>query len=245
MRHRNQPSAASSSDVDAHRFTFEIGIHRFATQFAALGGTIAGHDGPPDSTTDFTSEITTISGKHPDYIYYGGVTTSGLGLFRKQMAQQNMANIPMGGGDGINDGSVATASSFLQIAGDAGDANTFSTVAATHDIPGLDAFNSAYKAMFNTDPGSYSAAAYACTQVFLQALKSVGTGVTDLAALREAVRAYVATPANTYDTQLGTLSFDAGGDTSQKVISYYGFDATAKDWKFIKQRDFTKEPLAK
>ena len=75
--------------------------------------------------------------------------------------------------------------------------------------------------MFNTDPGAYSAAGYACTQVFLQALAKVGAGVTDLAALREAVRAYVATPSNTYDTALGTFSFDANGDTSQKIVSYY------------------------
>jgi branched-chain amino acid transport system substrate-binding protein len=215
----------------------------FATQFTALGGKVLKRDGIPGSTTDFTSYVTTVKGLAPQYVFYGGVTTSGLGLFRKQMAQQSIASIPFGGGDGIVDGSAATASSFLQIAGDAGDANTYGTVAGPTEIPNAAQFATDYKAMFNTDPGAYSASAYACTQVFLQALAKAGAGITDPAALREAVRAYVATPSNTYDTALGTFSFDANGDTTQKIVSYFQYDPTSKGWKFLKQRDFTAEPL--
>ena len=215
----------------------------FATQFTALGGKVLKRDGIPGSTTDFTSYVTTVKGLAPQYVFYGGVTTSGLGLFRKQMAQQGIASIPFGGGDGIVDGSAATASSFLQIAGDAGDANTYGTVAGPTEIPNAAQFATDYKAMFNTDPGAYSASAYACTQVFLQALAKAGAGITDPAALREAVRAYVATPSNTYDTALGTFSFDANGDTTQKIVSYFQYDPTSKGWKFLKQRDFTAEPL--
>ncbi|HVA85030.1 MAG TPA: branched-chain amino acid ABC transporter substrate-binding protein [Candidatus Saccharimonadales bacterium] len=215
----------------------------FTTAYTTLGGKILKRDGVPDSTTDFTSYVTTAQGLNPAYVFYGGVTTSGLGLFRHQMAQQGIANIPFGGGDGINDGSAATASSFLNIAGPAGDMNTYSTVAAIHDIPNAGAFTAAYKAKFNTDPGAYSAPAYACTQVFLAALKAVSPGVTDLAALREAVRAYVADPSHKYDTVLGSVGFDANGDTTQHTISYYKFDPTTKDWAFFKQRDFTADPI--
>jgi branched-chain amino acid transport system substrate-binding protein len=214
----------------------------FADSFAKLGGTVAKRDGIPGSTTDFTSYVTTVKGLAPQYVFYGGVTTSGIGLFRKQMAQQGIASIPLGGGDGIVDGSVATASSYLQIAGD-GAANSYGTVAGPHDIPNAAQFATDYKAKFNTDPGAYSAAGYACAQVFLQALAKVGPGVTDMAKLREAIRAYVADPANSYDTALGKFSFDATGDTTQKIISYYQFDATSKDWKFLSQRDFTANPI--
>ena len=52
----------------------------FETTFTKLGGTVAKHDGIPDSTTDFTSYITALKGMTGlDYVYYGGVTTSGLG----------------------------------------------------------------------------------------------------------------------------------------------------------------------
>jgi branched-chain amino acid transport system substrate-binding protein len=214
----------------------------FADSFGKLGGTVAKRDGIPGSTTDFTSYVTTVKGLAPQYVFYGGVTTSGIGLFRKQMAQQGISNIPLGGGDGIVDGSVATASSYLQIAGD-GATNSYGTVAGPHDIPNAAQFTSDYKAKFSTDPGAYSAAGYACAQVFLQALAKVGPGVTDMAKLREAIRAYVSDPANSYDTALGKFSFDASGDTTQKIISYYQFDAASKDWKFLSQRDFTANPI--
>ena len=222
----------------------------FNDSFIKLGGTVAKRDGISDKTTDFTSYLTAIKGLNPavDYVYYGGVTTSGLGIFRSQMASQQMATIPMGGGDGIVDGSAATASSFLNIAGTTGAANTYGTIAGPHDIssdasPSQTDFAAAYKAKFSTDAGSYSAAAYACTQVFLQALQAVGPAAgTDQAALRAAVRAYIADPSHSYTTALGKFNFDAAGDTSQKIVSYYAYDATSKDWKFLSQRDFTANP---
>lgn len=216
----------------------------FTDAYTKFGGKVLKRDGVPDSTTDFTSYVTTAKGLNPAIVMYGGVTTSGLGLFRKQMAQQSLANIPFVGGDGIVDGSAATASSFLNIAGADGDANSYGTVAAIHDIPNAGDFAAKYKAKFNTDPGAYSAPAYACTQVFLTALKAVAANAGgDLAKLREAIRAYVADPANKYDTVLGSFTFDANGDTSQHTISYYQYDSASKDWKFFKQRDFTADPV--
>jgi len=215
----------------------------FTDAYTKFGGQVLKRDGVPDSTTDFTSYVTTAKGLNPAIVMYGGVTTSGLGLFRKQMAQAGLADVPFVGGDGVNDGSAATKSSFLNIAGPDGDANTYSTVAAIHDIPNPDKFAADYKAKFNSDPGSYSAPAYACTQVFLKALTDVGTGVTDLAQLREKIRAYVADSSKKYDTVLGNFGFDENGDTTQHTISYYQFDASAKDWNFLKQRDFTADPV--
>jgi branched-chain amino acid transport system substrate-binding protein len=215
----------------------------FETAYKTFGGQELKRDGVPSSTTDFTSYVTTAKGLNPGIVMYGGVTTSGLGLFRKQMAQSGLSNVPMVGGDGISDGSAATASSFLNIAGPDGDQNTYSTVAAIHDIPDPTKFGNDYKAKFNAEPGAYSAPGYACTQIFLQALQAVGAGKTDLAALREAIRAYVADTSHTFDTVLGKVGFDANGDTTQHTISYYQFDATSKDWKFLKQRDFTADPV--
>ena len=215
----------------------------FVDAFTKLGGTIIKRDGVPATTTDFTTYVTTIKGINPPIVFYAGVTTSGLGLFRKQMAQQGIANIPMAGGDGISDGGQATKSSFLNIAGADGDVNTYMTVAAIHDIPNPTQFTNDYKAKFNTDPGAYSAPAYACTQVFLKALKAVSPGVTDLAQLREKIRAYVADPNNQNNTVLGPFSFDANGDTTQHTISYYQYNATSKDWAFFKQRDFIADPI--
>ena len=176
------------------------------------------------------------------------MTTGGIGIFRSQMASQGMSNIPLGGGDGIVDGSAATASSYLNLAGADGDMNSYGTTAGPHDVssdasPAQTDFASAYKAKFSTDAGSYSAAAYACTQVFMQALQASASDGSDLVKLRADIRAYVADPSHSYTTALGKFNFDAAGDTSQKIVSYWQYDATSKDWKFVKQRDFSLQPL--
>lgn len=214
---------------------------QFVTTFKQLGGTVvdgASHGVGKAQQTDFTALLTQAKAANPDYVFFGGVTTTGGGLLRKQMVTQGMGSIPFGGGDGIVDGSAATSGSFLNVAGDAGDMNTYGTVAATHDIPDPQKFASDYKAEYNTEPGSYSAAAYACTQLILSALKNAGAGVTDMAQLRSKVRAYIANPATTFTTVLGSFHFDANGDTSQKIISDYQYDPSTKDWKFFQQKDF-------
>lgn len=220
--------------------TFGKGVaDQFEKEFIKLGGTVVDHVGLPGSTTDYTSALTAAKSKNPDVVYFGGVTTTGGGVVRKQMAQAGMGDLPYVGPDGIVDGSGATDGSMINIAGDAA-ANSYGTIAAIHDIPDPTAFSDAYKAEYSKDPGAYSAPAFACTQIILDALKNV-TATDDMAALREAVRAYV-TGGNTFDTVLGTVGFDENGDTTQHIISFYATDMTAADgkgdWVFKKQQDF-------
>ncbi len=205
----------------------------FESSFKKLGGTIVGPDGVgTNQQSDFTALLTAAKAKNPQFVYFGGVTATGGGTLRAQMVDLGMQNIPFGGGDGISDGSAATKSSFLNIATPAGDPNTYMTVAAIHDIPNAGKFAADYKAAFGTEPGAYSASGYACAQIFLQALKA--TNKAD----RESIRAYVTTTSNSFDTVLGKVSFDKNGDTTQRIISYYKFDPTTKDWAFFKQKDF-------
>ena len=207
---------------------------QFVAAFTKLGGKVidgASHGVGKSGQGDFTSLLTLAKAQKPDYVFFGGVTATGGGLLRKQMVTQGMGSIPFGGGDGISDGSAATPSSYLNLAGDQGAPNSYMTVAATHDIPNPAKFAADYKAMFGTDPGAYSAAGYACAQVILDGLKNVGAD-------REKIRAYVVDPSHVYDTVLGKFSFDKNGDTTQRIISDYKFDPTSKDWKFISQKDF-------
>jgi branched-chain amino acid transport system substrate-binding protein len=206
----------------------------FVAAFTKLGGTIVGRDGVGASgQSDYTALLTTAKAKNPQFVMFGGVTATGGGLLRKQMVQNGMGSIPFGGGDGISDGSAATASSFLNVAGADGDVNSYMTVAAISQIPDQAKFATAYKAAYGVEPGAYSASGYACAQIYLQALKAVASPD------REKIRAYVTTTTNTFQTVLGPVSFDANGDTSQHIISYFKFDPTSKDWKFFAQKDFT------
>ena len=207
---------------------------QFVATFTKLGGTVidgGSHGVPKSGQGDFTSLLSLAKAQNPDFVFFGGVTATGGGLLRKQMVTAGMAAIPMGGGDGLSDGAASVKGSFLNLAGDQGDPNTYMTVAATHDIPNPDKFAADYKAMFSAEPGAYSASGYACAQTILEALKNVGGD-------REKVRAYVTDPSHTYDTVLGKFSFDKNGDTTQRIISDYTFDPGTKDWKFVSQKDF-------
>jgi ABC-type branched-subunit amino acid transport system substrate-binding protein len=75
-------------------------------------------------------------------------------------------------------------------------------------------------------------------QIVLDAIaRASETNPGDKAAAREAVRAAGTDPSHQYDTILGTVQFDANGDTNQKIISIYKFDG-AGDWQFDTQVDY-------
>ena len=202
-------------------------------QFTKMGGKVVKRDGAGANVSDYTSLLTAAKALSPDVVFYGGVTSTGGGVLRKQMVANGMGDLPFVGGDGISDGAASVASSFLNIAGDQGDLNAWMTTAGAHDIPDRATLAAAYQAAFGKELGAYSAAAYACTQVYLEALKAVGPD-------RAKVRAYVTDTTHTFNTVLGPISFDANGDINQQIISYFQFDPSTKDWKFVRQNDPTK-----
>ena len=218
---------------------YGVGIaDAFAKEFESLGGTIAGREGADPKTTDFLPILTKFVDASPDGVFYGGVTANGGGLARKQMEQAGLGDLPYLGGDGIQDQSGAVQGSFINIAGPAA-ANSFSSVAAIHDIPDAAAFAEKYQKEYGAAPGAYSASGYACAQIIIKAMAdAVAAG--DLT--REAVRAGVTNTGTSFDTVLGPVTFDSVGDTSQKIISLYKTDPAGADgkgdWVFDKQIDY-------
>jgi len=219
--------------------TFGKGIaDNFQKYFTDNGGTVVARDGAPKGTTDYTALLTAAKAKNPDSMYFGGVTADGGARLLKQAIQVGL-NVPFVGPDGIYDGSAATKDSFLNLTGD--DAkNAFATAAAVGDFPGRAEFAAKFKTAYGTDPTGYAATGYACAQVFLDALKRAGPNATDAKDLREKLRAAVVDTSVTYTSVIGQFKFDANGDTSQKIISFYAYDPTVKDWVFKEQLDFAK-----
>ena len=219
--------------------TFGKGIaDNFEKYFKDNGGTIVARDGAPKTTTDYTALLTAAKSKNPGAIYFGGVTADGGARILKTAVQLGL-NVPFVGPDGIYDGSAKTKDSFLNLAGD--DAkNSFATAAAVGDYPGRAEFAAKYKAEYGADPTGYSATGYSCAQVVLDALKRAGPGATDVKDLRTKIRAAAVDPSITYTSVIGSFKFDANGDTSQKIISFYTFDAATQDWAFKEQLDFAK-----
>ena len=64
--------------------------------------------------------------------------------------------------------------------------------------------------------------------------------------LREAVRAYAVDPTHRYETVIGTLGFDANGDSLQQFVTFYRVDPSAAggkgDWVIAKQQDYGPAP---
>ena len=203
--------------------TYGKGIaDEFEKEWKRLGGAVVSHDGIPKGTQDFHAILTAIKAKKPDLLFFGGVTTTGGGLIRKQMKDVGLS-IPYEGGDGIVE------DEFLKVAGD--DATgSYGTVAAENaeKLPTAQGFLKAYKAKFNADPGAYSANAYVAAKIIIDAVRAAGPD-------RAKVRAHVANLKN-YKSIIGTFSFDKNGDTTNKIISVY----VVKNgkWEWLTQMNF-------
>jgi len=232
--------------------TFGKGVaDNFEKKYKELGGTVVLRQGADKDTKDFNSIINNaaVTANPPDGVYYGGVVTSGGGLFLKQLRQAGLT-IPFTGPDGIVNGAGDAKGSLINIAGTAASANSYGTVAAIGDFPAKKDFDAAYTEHFKADaeyktPGAYSGPAHACATVMLKSLEeAVKAGAADDAAIREGVRAYATNPASKFVTVLGDTSFDKNGDTTQPFISFYVTDVAAKggvgDWKFKEQLSFAK-----
>lgn len=188
----------------------------FEAAFKAKGGTVLGHDHLTKNQQDFKALLTKIKATNPQAVFYGGVTATGGGLLRKQMADAGMGSLPYIGGDGISD------EEFLKVAGSEAD-NSYYTVAAPDvGLPAAQAFNKAYQARFHQAPGAYSAAAYAAANVIINAIveASKSGSVTRAAVLKN-----VADTKN-MPSPIGPVGFDKNGDATNGVISFYKISGT-------------------
>jgi len=227
---------------------FGVGVaNTFSDEFIKLGGEVVDRQGNDYAQNkSFVNILTAASALGADVAFFGGTQTTGGGQYRKDMGQLGLLDIPLVGPDGTTDlAPGGTDGGFITLAGIDNAGNVFGSVAGIHDIPDPEAFAADFQAAFNAPPGAYSALAYACTQILMQALDTaIAGGATDPAAIREAVRAAVFS-GQQYDTVLGPLSIDANGDSSQKFLSFYKTDTTLDDgvggWVFDKQQDFAGE----
>jgi ABC-type branched-subunit amino acid transport system substrate-binding protein len=141
--------------------------------------------------------------------------------------------------DGIQGGSGADDGSFISKAGLAAAGSHFSH--ASIGLPKAD-FTARYRARFSSEPDEYSAAGYACAQIIFDTLRAVATTGPSADGLRGAVRAYAVDPSHRYDTVIGTVGFDANGDSLQQFVTFYRVDTSAAggkgDWVIDKQQDY-------
>jgi branched-chain amino acid transport system substrate-binding protein len=207
--------------------TYGIGIaNSFSQEWTTLGGTLLGRSSEPGTTTSYVSLLTQIATKSPDVIYFGGLNSTGGDLIRQQMLQvPGLQTTPLGGGDGI------VTSDFASAVPTGKGGSAFGTV-ATVDVakaPGGTSFIQQYNAVYGAaNFGAYSAAAFDSMNILIQAIKTAlanthtpqnSSDSAGAVTFRTAVIAAI--QGISFTGVLGAQSFDANGDTTNKVITMY------------------------
>ncbi len=190
----------------------------FEKAVKAAGGNLVGHEFTTDKATDFMPILTTLKGKKPDIIFFGGMDAVG-GSMMKQMKSLGIKAKFMGG-DGI------CTNEMIKLAGDAmADGQVVCAEAGGVDgalKKGMDDFGAKFKKRFNDDVKLYSPYVYDAVFVMVDAMQRAKS--TEPAK-------YLPELAKTtgYKGVTGTISFDAKGDIKNGALTLYTFKAGKRD----------------
>lgn len=187
----------------------------FERSAPTYGLTVLGHDQAPGKSTDFKALAAKIGDAGPDLVYYGGITQNNAGQLWKDL-REAMPDIKLMGPDGIYE------EAFIEAAGDAAEGTYLTFGGTTSDQYTADAAK--WRDDFRTKYGAdavevYTIYGYEAANVTLAAIETASkAGAKDAKALRAGtVDALLAT--KDFKGVLGTWSFDANGDTSNKLFS--------------------------
>jgi branched-chain amino acid transport system substrate-binding protein len=186
----------------------------FEAAYKQLGGTALGHEHITANQQDFKALLTKVHSSAPDAVFFGGNTSTGGGLLRRQMADVGMQTTPFMGGDGISD-----TAEFVKEAGTMSDNVYYSFLAPdVEKLPSAKQFVADYKARFNSDVGPYSAPAYAATMIIVNAIEKAMKDNGGKVPTRAAVLKEVAATRD-FPTPIGKIGFDANGDTTAPMLT--------------------------
>jgi len=198
----------------------------FEASAKALGLNVLGHKQAPGKATDYKALAAEIKAAGPDLVYYGGITQNNAGQLWKDL-KEAMPTVKLMGPDGIYE------DAFIAAAGDAAEGTylTFGGVTADQYTGDAAKFRDDYKAKYG-NLEVYTIYGYEAANVLFAAIDTASkAGAKDATALRAGVlKAMAAT--KDFKGVLGTWSFDANGDTSNKVFS--GTQVKAGKFVFVK-----------
>jgi branched-chain amino acid transport system substrate-binding protein len=190
----------------------------FEKAVKAAGGNLVGHEFTTDKATDFMSILTTLKGKKPDIVFFGGMDAVG-GPMLKQMKSLGLSAKFMGG-DGI------CTTELVKLAGDAmADGQVVCAEAGGVDgalKKGMDDFGVKYKKRFNDDVKLYAPYVYDAVSVMVDAMQRAKS--SDPAK-------YLPELAKTsgYKGVTGTISFDQKGDIKNGALTLYTYKGGKRD----------------
>jgi len=170
----------------------------------AAGAQVVGHEHTNDKAVDFAALLTSLKGKNPDAIFFGGYDQQ-AGPMAKQMQTLGMKTVLMGG-------ETMNSAKFITLAGPAAEGHIASTPgAALESRPGGKAFSERYKAQFGQDIGLYAPYFYDGVMLIAAAMKAADS--TDPAKYLPAL-AKIRYPGVT-----ASIDFDGNGDLTHGLMT--------------------------
>lgn len=133
----------------------------------AAGGEVVAREYTSDKSTDFSAILTSIKGKNPDVLFYGGMDPQGAPMAKQMRALGLRAKFL--GGDGMQ------TTEFLKLAGKAGEGVTASSPGLPIDrMPGGKAFRDLFSAKYGPIQ-TYAPYAYDAVQAMIMAMEKAGS----------------------------------------------------------------------
>lgn len=204
---------AKSVAVIDDRTAYGQGVAEEFTKAAeAAGAKIVAKEFTNDKATDFNAILTSIKGKKPDVVFFGGMDAVG-GPMLKQMKALGITAKFMGG-DGV------CTSQLPALAGDAiGDEQVFCAEAGGVEGEakvGMDKFRADFKAKFNVEVQLYAPYVYDATKVLVAAM--VKANSSDPAKYLPVLAATA-----DYKGVTGPITFDEKGDIKNGALTLFTF----------------------
>ncbi len=218
-RYAVQTMKGKSIAVIDDRTAYGQGVaDEFEKAVMAAGGTVVGREFTNDKATDFMPILTTLKGKKPDVVFFGGMDAV-AGPMLRQMKSLGLS-VKFMGGDGI------CTAELSKLAGDAMADNQV-VCAEAGGVEGsqkkaMDDFGVRYKKRFNDDVKLYAPYVYDAVNLMVDAM--VNAKSSDPAK-------YLPVLAKTsgYKGVTGTISFDEKGDVKNGALTLYTYKAGKRD----------------
>lgn len=190
----------------------------FVKAVKKAGGNVVGQEFTTDKATDFMPILTTLKGKNPDVIFFGGMDAV-AGPMMRQMKNLGIKAKFMGG-DGI------CSSELAKLAGD-GMADGQVVCAEAGGVEGaqkagLDKFNADYKKKFGIDVQVYAPYVYDAVNVMVAAMVKAGSS-------EPAIYLPVLAKTEGYKGVTGIISFDEKGDVKNGALTLYTYKGGKRD----------------
>lgn len=171
----------------------------------AAGGEIVVREFTSDRATDFSAILTSIKGKNPDLIFFGGMDPQG-GPMAKQMKSLGLS-AKLLGGDGLQN------MNFIKLAGaDAEGVLASSPGLPIDSMPGGPEFRKKFEAKYGVIQ-VYAPYAYDAVYVLVEAMKRADSA--------EPAKVLAELPKTDFQGVSGPVKFDAKGDTSGGAVTLY------------------------